>query len=151
MKSNIVKLLRPAQGYGRSQIPQTTYYAIRRTKRYGFCWIKKKYQYLKLRDMEKPEWKTREELTNTDFWGYYADDNPETILEKWKFTPKSKEEVEREKYGVPINPKMLETNLEEIVEDEMNDSRIDRLGIDTTNDTHRQAQQTGRQRTGIRI
>ena len=141
MKAQIVTLERNSGRYGQAR-PPITVYAIRRTKRKGFLLLDKEYQYLKLRHLDTPEWRKRG--TNSDFFDYYTVDSPEAILEKWNYKPKTKEELEREQFGQVVNHKELTHSLETIVEDEMNASRIDRLGIDTNNDSQRQPQRPPR-------
>ena len=151
MKANIVTLERDTNGYGRTR-PPVTVYAIRRKKRHGFLFLQSTYEYLRLRDLDKPEWRKRDTGSGSSFWDIYTVDNPEAILEKWNFTPKSKEELERERFGTVVNAKTLLADAADAEEEQENASRIDRLGVDTDNVTQRQEQRgrtTGRH--GIRI
>ena len=123
-KKKIVEIKRTA--YGR-EMTYKTYYAIRRECKNGYIRPQKWFEYLKLNDLENPQWTEKDRTIQ--FWEIYATDNPEVILNVWNHEEKSEREKMENYYGTVIDPCILQKNCEEIESDLNERNRFDRIGI----------------------
>lgn len=126
MKREIVKMMKMS-GPSHRQI-MVECYAIRRKVRTGLFKTKWHYEYLKLREMDTVEWKKKESFSmDSTFYNNFTVESLETIKQKWNFKPKTKQQLENEIYGTPVDLKLVFQEYEDTDED--TDNRLNRLGV----------------------